>query len=120
MGPSNDKVLQYVNETDGYREVDLKDDDDDKDGRDRELEDWLLSQFDGVDEVSSVDMNARIKNVHGGKPQSAVWRRMRQVATENLGMTIGKSGGAFGAKDVWRLSTGADPKQFTKGEDNDE
>lgn len=120
VGPSNDKVLQYVNETDGYREVDLKDDDDDKDGRDRELEDWLLSQFDGVDEVSSVDMNARIKNVHGGKPQSAVWRRMRQVATENLGMTIGKSGGAFGAKDVWRLSTGADPKQFTKGEDNDE
>jgi hypothetical protein len=120
VGPSNDKVLQYVNETDGYREIDLKDNDGDKNGHDKETEDWLLSQFDGVDEVASKDMNTRIKNVYSGKPQSAVWRRIRLVATENLGMTIGKSGGAFGTKTVWRLPTGVDPKQFTKGESDDE
>jgi hypothetical protein len=119
VGPSSNKILEYMNETDGYREIDLKDNDDSKNGGDKETEDWLLSQFNGVDEITSKDMNTRIKNVYSGRPQSAVWRRIRLVAQENLGITIGKSEGAFGTKTVWRMSLGADPKQFTKGENND-
>jgi len=122
VGPSNDKILQYVNETDGYREIDLKDSDDDngKNRHDKKTEDWLLSQFDGIDEIASVDMNTRIKNVYGGKAQSAVWRRIRLIAQENLGITIGKSEGAFGTKTVWRAPLSVDPKQFTEETEADD
>lgn len=112
IGPSSDKTLQYINEVDGYREIDLKDNGKKTDRRDVAMESWILEQFDGVEERTSADMNARIKAKYGKSKK--VSGRVRYVAIENLGITVGNSDGAFPAKKVWRTATGADPRQFTE------
>ncbi len=119
VGPSNNKVLQYMNETDGYKEIDLKDDDKEN-GHDSNIVEWILEQFNGNDEIKSIDMNKRIKTKYGKSPVTV--RHVRHVATEFLGVLIlsaGVPGGGGPPVMVWRMPPGADPSQFTEGDNND-